>query len=98
MTTIKEIQDELHKQRQLNKDLKSDNRKLRKDIKERDQEICDLNKHNMHLTKKYLIATDDGERTMLLTSKLNELRKISIDAKLKEVQNGNPDRKDQQAG
>ena len=95
MTTIKELQEELHKQRQLNKDLKSDNRKLRKDIKDRDQEISDLTKHNMHLTKKYLIATDDGERTMLLTSKLNELRKISIDAKLNEVQNAQPSRENQ---
>ena len=95
MTTIKEFQEELHKQRQLNKDLKSDNRKLRKDIKDRDQEISDLTKHNMHLTKKYLIATDDEERTMLLTSKLNELRKISIDAKLNEVQNAQPSRENQ---
>ena len=95
MSTLKEIQDELYKQKQLNRDLKSDNRKLRKELKEKDQEICDLTKHNMHITKKYLIATDDDERTMLLTSKLNELRKISIDAKLNEVQNANTIRENQ---
>lgn len=95
MTTNKQLEDELHKQKQLNKDLKSDNRKLRKELKDKDQEICDLTKHNMHITKKYLIATDDEERTMLLTSKLNELRKISIDAKLNEVHNANPSRENQ---
>lgn len=95
MTTNKQLEDELHKQKQLNKDLKSDNRKLRKELKDKDQEICDLTKHNMHITKKYLIATDDEERTMLLTSKLNELRKISIDAKLNEVHNANPNRENQ---
>ena len=95
MSTLKEVQEELHKQKQLNKDLKSDNRKLRKSLKDKDQEISELNKYNMHITKKYLIATDDDERTMLLTSKLNELRKISIDAKLNEVQNANTIRENQ---
>lgn len=95
MSTLKEIQDELHKQKQLNKDLKSDNRKLRKSLKDKDQEISELNKYNMHITKKLLIATDDDERTMLLTTKLNELRKISIDAKLNEVQNANTIRENQ---
>ena len=95
MSTLKEVQEELAKQKQLNRDLKTDNRKLRKELKEKDQEISDLTKHNMHITKKYLIATDDDERTMLLTTKLNELRKISIDAKLDEVQNANPIRENQ---
>lgn len=95
MTTNKQLEDELHKQKQLNKDLKSDNRKLRKEIKDKDQEISDLNKYNMHITKKLLIATDPDEKNMYLTTKLNELNKISIDAKLNEVHNGNPSRENQ---
>ena len=95
MTTNKQLEDELHKQKQLNKDLKSDNRKLRKEIKDKDQEISELNKYNMHITKKLLIATDPDEKNMYLTTKLNELNKISIDAKLNEVHNGNPSRQDQ---
>ena len=95
MTTNKQLEDELHKQKQLNKDLKSDNRKLRKELKDKDQEISELNKYNMHITKKLLIATDPDEKNMYLTTKLNELNKISIDAKLNEVHNGNPSRQDQ---
>ena len=95
MTTNKQLENELHKQKQLNKDLKSDNRKLRKELKDKDQEISELNKYNMHITKKLLIATDPDEKNMYLTTKLNELNKISIDAKLNEVHNGNPSRQDQ---
>ena len=95
MTTNKQLEDELHKQKQLNKDLKSDNRKLRKELKDKDQEISELNKYNMHITKKLLIATDPDEKNMYLTTKLNELNKISIDAKLNEVHNANPSRQDQ---
>ena len=95
MTTNKQLEDELHKQKQLNKDLKSDNRKLRKELKDKDQEISELNKYNMHITKKLLIATDPDEKNMYLTTKLNELNKISIDAKLNEVHNGNSSRQDQ---
>lgn len=94
MSTINEIQDELHKQKQLNKDLKSDNRKLRKELKDKDQEITDLNRYNMHITKKLLIATDPEEKNMYLTTKLNELNKISIDAKLNEVHNAKASRQD----
>jgi 2'-5' RNA ligase len=94
MTNINEIQEELNKHRQLNKDLKSDNRKLRKDLKDKDQEITDLNKYNMHITKKLLIATDPEEKNMYLTTKLNELNKISIDAKLNEVHNAKASRQD----
>lgn len=95
MTTNKQLEDELHKQKQLNKDLKSDNRKLRKEIKDKDQEVSELNKYNMHITKKLLIATDPDEKNMYLTTKLNELNKISIDAKLNEVHNGNSGRENQ---
>ena len=95
MTTNKQLEDELNKQRQLNKDLKLDNRKLRKEIKDKDQEISELNKYNMHITKKLLIATDPDEKNMYLTTKLNELNKISIDAKLNEVHNGNSGRENQ---
>lgn len=95
MTTNKQLENELHKQKQLNKDLKSDNRKLRKELKDKDQEISELNKYNMHITKKLLIATDPDEKNMYLTTKLNELNKISIDAKLNEVHNANPSRQDQ---
>jgi|14BtaG_2_1085337.scaffolds.fasta_scaffold03215_4 2'-5' RNA ligase len=94
MTNLNEIQEELNKHRQLNKDLKSDNRKLRKDLKDKDQEITDLNKYNMHITKKLLIATDPEEKNMYLTTKLNELNKISIDAKLNEVHNAKASRQD----
>jgi 2'-5' RNA ligase len=94
MTNLNEIQEELNKHRQLNKDLKSDNRKLRKDLKDKDQEITDLNKYNMHITKKLLIATDPEEKKMYLTTKLNELNKISIDAKLNEVHNAKASRQD----
>ena len=94
MTKSNEIQEELNKQRQLNKDLKSDNRKLRKELKDKDQEMTDLNKYNMHITKKLLIATDPEEKNMYLTTKLNELNKISIDAKLNEVHNAKASRQD----
>lgn len=94
MTNSNEIQEELNKQRQLNKDLKSDNRKLRKELKDKDQEMTDLNKYNMHITKKLLIATDPEEKNMYLTTKLNELNKISIDAKLNEVHNAKASRQD----
>lgn len=94
MTNSNEIQEELNKQKQLNKDLKSDNRKLRKELKDKDQEMTDLNKYNMHITKKLLIATDPEEKNMYLTTKLNELNKISIDAKLNEVHNAKASRQD----
>ena len=64
----------------------------KKRCKAQEKENEELSQFNSYLTKKILRLTDEEEKTMYLTTKLNELNKLSIDQKLKQVHDGNTSR------
>jgi hypothetical protein len=67
-------------------------RDWKKRCKSQEKENEELSQFNSYLTKKILRLTDEEEKTMYLTTKLNELNKLSIDQKLKQVHDGNTSR------
>ena len=62
-------------------------RKFEKLYKEATKDNQDLETFAMYLQKKILRLTDDEEKGMYLTQKLNELHNLSIDQKLKHSMN-----------
>tara|TARA_Y100000052_G_C2931435_1_gene74589 strand:+ start:34 stop:297 length:264 start_codon:yes stop_codon:yes gene_type:complete len=62
-------------------------RKFEKLYKEATKDNQDLETFTMYLQKKILRLTDDEEKGMYLTQKLNEFHNLSIDQKLKHSMN-----------
>ncbi len=72
-------------------------RKYKKLYKEAIKDNEDLETFTMYLQKKILRLTDDEEKGMYLTEKLNEFHSLSIDQKLKHGMNdANAIREDKQ--
>lgn len=93
MSTLKEVEEQLAKQKDKNRELQKTIRDYKKEITALKEENTELETHNMHLSKKIILLKDREENNMQLTTKINEVMKISIDEKLKQLNNnGNTSR------